>query len=313
MKWKEFLGDYFTFTRKERIGLLVIILFIVGIWIFPKVSRPLRPETIARDTSWITAAKQLITPAKDSNNQPDDLNDVANNRPFTEPSNELKGQVFYFDPNVLPLEGWKKLGIREKTINTIQSYLHKGGHFSKPEDLKKIYGLRADEYKRLEPYIRIPTSNPAELPTGQKTESKKEIFSSEPKYDIVNINTADTSGFIALPGIGNKLAFRIVNFRDKLGGFYSIDQIGETYGLPDSVFRKIKPFLKLETNLVKKFNINTATKDEMKSHPYIKWNLANAIVEYRNQHGNFSSLEDLKNISLVTTDVFDKIKFYLAL
>ena len=170
-----------------------------------------------------------------------------------------------------------------------------------------------DEYKRLEPYIRIPTSNLAELSTGKKTESKKEIFSKEPKYDIVNINTADTSGFIALPGIGNKLAFRIVNFRDKLGGFYSIDQIGETYGLPDSVFRKIKPFLKLETNLVKKFNINTATKDEMKSHPYIKWNLANAIVEYRNQHGNFSSLEDLKNISLVTTDVFDKIKFYLAL
>jgi len=51
----------------------------------------------------------------------------------------------------------------------------------------------------------------------------------------------------------------------------------------------------------------------MKSHPYIKWNLANAIVEYRNQHGNFSSLEDLKKISLITTEVFDKIKFYLAL
>ena len=130
---------------------------------------------------------------------------------------------------------------------------------------------------------------------------------------MVDINTADTSAFIALPGIGNKLALRIVNFRDKLGGFYSIDQIGETYGLPDSVFRKIKPFLNLETNLVKKFNINTATKDEMKSHPYIKWNLANAIVEYRNQHGNFSSLEDLKKISLITTEVFDKIKFYLAL
>jgi competence ComEA-like helix-hairpin-helix protein len=74
-----------------------------------------------------------------------------------------------------------------------------------------------------------------------------------------------------------------------------------------------KPFLKLETNFVKKFNINTATKDEMKSHPYIKWNLANAIVEYRNQHGNFSSLEDLKKISLITTEVFDKIKSYLAL
>ena len=137
MKWKEFLGDYFTFTRKERIGLLVIILIILGIWIFPKVSRSPRPETIARDTSWITAAKQLMTRTKDSNNQSDDLDDLANNRPLNEPSNESKGQLFYFDPNVLPLEGWKKLGIREKTITTIQSYLHKGGHFSKPRDLKK--------------------------------------------------------------------------------------------------------------------------------------------------------------------------------
>jgi len=153
----------------------------------------------------------------------------------------------------------------------------------------------------------------ADSRTDKKAESEKETFSNEPKYAAVDVNTADTSAFIALPGIGNKLALRIVNFRDKLCGFYSIDQIGETYGLPDSVFRKIKPFLRFETNLVKKFNINTATKEEMKSHPYLKWNLANAIVEYRNQHGAFSSLEDLKKISLITTDIFDKVKFYLAL
>ncbi len=313
MKWKEFLGDYFTFTRKERTGLLVIILVILGIWIFPKVSRPPRPKTIPPDTSWITAAKKLMTITKDSSNQPDNVDDLAQNKPLTELSNESQGQLFNFDPNVLAFEGWKKLGVREKTIGTIQNYLHKGGHFNKPDDLKKIYGIRPDEYIRLEPYIRIATTNLAELPTDKKAESTKKAFSSDPKHVMVDINTADTSAFIALPGIGNKLASRIVNFRDKLGGFYSIDQIREIYGLPDSAFRKIEPFLKLETNLVRKLNINTATKDEMKSHPYIKWNLANAIVEYRNQHGNFSSLEDLKKISVITPDVFNKIRFYLAL
>jgi competence ComEA-like helix-hairpin-helix protein len=312
MKWKEFLGDYFTFTRKERIALLAIILIILGIWIFPKVSKPPRPKTIPPDTSWITAAKKLMIRAKDSGNQPDDPDDLTHNRPLIV-SNESKGQLFYFDPNVLPLEGWKKLGMREKTIGTILNYLHKGGHFNKPDDLKKIYGIRPDEYTRLEPYIRIARTSLAETSAVKNPESKKEPFSSGPRYAVVDINTADTSAFIALPGIGNKLALRIVNFRDKLGGFYSIDQISETYGIPDSVFRKIKPFLKLEANLVKKFNINTATKDEMKSHPYIKWNLANAIVEYRSQHGNFLSLEDLKKISLITPEVFDKIKFYLAL
>jgi competence ComEA-like helix-hairpin-helix protein len=314
MKWKEFLQDYFTFSRKERIGLLTVILIIVGIWIFPKVSKPIKPTPLSEDTSWITAAKELMirsggadTEQKTATSNIDDLSSI--DRPVNEPSIEAKPQLFNFDPNVLSAENWQKLGVREKTIATIQNYLHKGGHFYKPEDLKKIYGIRPDEYIRLEPYISIASTSQA----NTKAALKNETFSNKPRYTLVDINTADTSAFVALPGIGGKLALRIVNFRDKLGGFYSVDQIAEIYALTDSSFKKIKPFLKLENTLIKKFNINTASKDEMKSHPYIKWNLANAIVEYRNQHGNFSSMEDLKNISLITPEVFDKIKFYLAL
>jgi competence protein ComEA len=313
MKWKEFLRDYFTFTRKEKIGLLIVILLIIGIWIFPKVSIPSRSKTIPPDTSWITAAKNLVNSTDDSDNQPDYVDNFTYSKPLAEPSKELKQQFFYFDPNSLSFDGWKKLGLREKTVVTIQNYLHKGGHFYKAEDLKKIYGVHPDEYAKLEPYIRIAATAPVELPTGKKAEFKKQTFSKEREFAMVEINTADTSAFIALPGIGNKLALRIVNFREKLGGFYSVDQIREIYGLPDSIFQKIKPFFKLGVSPVRKFNINTATKDELKSHPYLKWNLANAIVEYRTQHGNFSSLEDLKKISLITPEVFDQIKFYLAL
>jgi competence protein ComEA len=311
MKWKEFLRDYFVFTRKERIGLLIVILVIIGISIFPKLSRLSEPKAIPPDTSWIHGAEKLTTLSDDSGDQPD-TNDLAYIRPLSQLPLESKGQLFYFDPNTLSTGGWKKLGIREKTIATIQNYLKKGGHFSEAEDLKKIYGVRPDDYVRLKPYVRI-TSTKTESPADKQSEFKKETVATKPRLVVVDINTADTSAFIALPGIGSKLASRIVNFRDKLGGFYSVDQIAETYGLPDSAFLKIKPFLKFETSIVKKFNINTATKEEMKSHPYLKWNLANAIVEYRNQHGAFSSLEDLKKISLITTDIFDKVKFYLAL
>ena len=62
---------------------------------------------------------------------------------------------------------------------------------------------------------------------------------------------------------------------------------------------------------VKKININTATKDDLKTHPYIKWNIANAIVEYRNQHGNFQSMNDLKKVSLITEEVVGKLQAYL--
>ena len=315
MNWNRLLNEYFTFTRKERIGLIVIVIVIIGIWIFPKVAASGKHRPISADTSWMAAAKQLQHDQENSEgvlkSNDENINDLVYDNP---PDNLTKStsKLFYFDPNTLSIEGWRKLGIREKTIATIQKYLNKGGHFYNSEDLRKIYGIRADDYGRLEPFIKIETINKKDLNTYSKTEFKKEAAPNKTlRYPLVKINIADTSELIALPGIGNKLAARIVNFRDKLGGFYSIDQIGETYGLPDSTFQKIKPYLTLDNSAVKKININAATKDEMKSHPYMKWNLANAIVEYRNQHGHFTSVDDLKKISLITEELFSKLKPYL--
>ena len=134
----------------------------------------------------------------------------------------------------------------------------------------------------------------------------------EPKKFEVFINSADTSDFIALPGIGSKLAGRIILFREKLGGFYSVEQVSETFGLADSVFQKIRPFLHLDGE-VKKISINSITIDQLKQHPYFRYKLANAIIAYRNQHGPFQSLEELKRISLVEDKTFDKIIYYIEL
>ncbi|HMK26573.1 MAG TPA: helix-hairpin-helix domain-containing protein, partial [Chitinophagaceae bacterium] len=133
-----------------------------------------------------------------------------------------------------------------------------------------------------------------------------------PRYPVIDINSADTTALIALPGIGSKLAARIINFRDKLGGFYSVTQVGETFGLPDSTFQKIKQYLKLENTSTRKININTATVDELKAHPYIRWSLANPIVAYRNEHGPFSKVEDIKKVMAVTDEIYNKIAPYLA-
>lgn len=225
-----------------------------------------------------------------------------------------KGELFYFDPNTISTSEWKRLGLRDKTIKTIENYLNKGGHFYKPEDLQRIYGLQDDEYERLKPYIKIESNASKTDEAFVSLKSKDEMHptkTSAARYSIIDVNIADTTAFISLPGIGSKLALRIVTFREKLGGFYSIDQIGETYGLPDSTFQKIKQYLKLDNPSVKKINVNTATVDEMKAHPYIKYSLANPIVAYRNEHGAFSKIEDIKKVMAVTDEILKKIAPYL--
>jgi len=323
LNWSEFIRDYLMFSRKERIGILVVIGVILFSLFIPSITRrSSNHNAVPMDTTWMAAVKKLeikdSSLANDNYRKDDDENSYAyqydRKKSNYSESNSIKGELFQFDPNTISGNDWKRLGLRDKTIQTIQNYLSKGGHFYKPEDLQRVYGLHKDEYERLLPYVRIESKN---LVSSEQFVSSKSNNETQPakaytaKYSAIDINTADTSAFISLPGIGSKLALRIVTFRDKLGGFYSIDQIEETYGLPDSTFQKIKQYLKLDNTSVKKININTATVDELKSHPYIKFSLANPIVAYRNEHGAFSKIEDIKKVMVMTEEIYKKISHYL--
>ena len=322
MNWKEFVSGYLVFTRKERLGIIIVIVMILGIFFLPSSFPRNNNKTVLTDTNWIAALKNIEQKeVKDDNenfkqNNDDNSSAYQYDRSTNNNYSKQKGELFYFDPNTLSIEGWKKLGLRDKTIHTIQNYLSKGGHFKRPEDLQRIYGLFPNEYERIATYIKIEL---AVEPTTYKNFNDKTPIENQPvktytsRYAVIEINNADTSAFISLPGIGSKLAARIVNFRDKLGGFYSIAQVGETFGLPDSTFQKIKQYLKLENISTRKININTATIDELKTHPYIRYSLANPIVAYRNEHGPFAKVEDIKKVMAVTDEVYYKIIPYLTI
>lgn len=325
VNWHEFLIDYLNFTRKERIGILFVIGFILLSLFLPGIIyKSTGHQPTQADSAWMAAVKKLELSDSNLSNVEYRDNDEPNifayqyDRKKTNQyeTNVAKGELFYFDPNTISPAAWKRLGLRDKTVQTIQNYLTKGGHFYKPEDLQRIYGLHQNEYERLFPYVKIgssPSSANERLVSPKPNSESQPTKSYAAKYYVVDINQADTSAFVSLPGIGSKLASRIVSFREKLGGFYSIEQIGEIYGLPDSAFQKIKQYLRLDNPSVKKININTATVDELRAHPYIKYSIANPIVAYRNEHGNFSKLEDLKKVMVVTDEIFYKIAPYLII
>ncbi len=144
------------------------------------------------------------------------------------------------------------------------------------------------------------------------TPSAKHHVKARKKIEPFEINQADTSAFIALPMIGSKLAQRIVNFREKLGGFVRVQQVGEVYGVNDTVFTIIKPYLICDASLAKKIRINSADVKTLASHPYIRWQWANAIVNYRSQHAHFKSIRDLEQIHNTDSAALSRLEMYIT-
>lgn len=134
----------------------------------------------------------------------------------------------------------------------------------------------------------------------------------EKKVLTVDINEADTLLWEQLPGIGQVLAKRIVYFREKLGGFHSVEQVGETFGLVDSVFNKIQPLLRLGDVSLRKIDLNETDEKSLADHPYINTKLARVIIRYRNSHGPFRQVEGLKGIALVDDAIYRKLEKYLV-
>ena len=227
------LKDYFTFTKGERISVFILLGMLLLITAGPcyykqKFSEPTVDSTLQRQLDAVLG------------NIPEDSSAVAKNEAQAVDTKTDAAQLFYFDPNTLDAEGFKKLGLRDKTINTLLNYRNKGGHFKTAEDIRKIYGLREDEANRLIPYVRIENDsqkNHDEIAYEQKDE--------KPKTEIkqVDINTATEEDFKALPGIGDVLSKRIIKFRSSIHGFKSVNDISKTYGLSDSTFQLILPYL----------------------------------------------------------------------
>ena len=303
MNWKQFISDYLRFSKKDRIGVICLLVLIIIIWLLPRLFARHANIDVKEDKVLIAAVDTLNKKQNPSYEKDDE--EAINQYEPSATTGFSKGELFQFDPNLLPAEGWEKLGLNQKTIKTINNYRSKGGKFYKPQDLEKIWGLPHGFYQRVKDYISIAKAYKPEENLIQAAKPEKKNLN-------VDVNSADTMALIALPGIGSKLALRIINFRDKLGGFYSVDQIKETYGLADSTFQKIKSYL-MVNGQVEKINVNTVTKDQLKIHPYIKWNLANAIIEYRTQHGDYKTIEDLKNIATLDESTFNKIAHYLTL
>lgn len=146
------------------------------------------------------------------------------------------------------------------------------------------------------------------------TVPKNGKMSKRPMYEIVklNINRCDSTDITVVPMFGAKRAARLVEYRDRLGGFYSLAQLQEVYVLQDIPMDLLEKYFVIHANDVRKINVNTATYAEMVKHPYFDAYLTKTILNYRNKNGPIHSMEELQQITHAYPELIDKLRHYVT-
>lgn len=300
------LKTYFHFNRSEKNGIFILIIIILILFIIPSylafVRKPVKVsfEQFGKEIAAFEAETLKRAPNRF-------------NVDFERIDRSLAGHKlhpFTFDPNGLPVEKWRQMGLSERQIKTIKNYELKGGKFFHKEDLRKIYGLNESEYAVLAPYISIHKTDYNK--TSIQKNTWKSRFSNAEIFPV-DINTADSAGLMALGGIGSSFARRIIRYRNLLGGFYAKEQLLEIYGMDSLRFAQFSANCTVGAGPVRKININTVTVAELKKHPYFNYYLAKSIIDYRIIHGSYGSVEQLSFTPLFNKDLYQKLAPYLII
>lgn len=231
----------------------------------------------------------------------------------TEP---LPRQRFAFDPNTVTEDSLVLLGFPRWQATSIGKYRgDRTGTFRRPTDLRRVGALDSALVEEVIPLIilaPLPDTGPATAPTNAALSTNAFTPKAPPPAPAsFNVNAGNVTTWKQLPGIGEYRAGRIVQHRNKYGGFYTFDQLAATPDLPDSTFRQILPYLRIGP-VFRRIAINRASFDELRAHPNIPRSLANVIVKNREKIGRFSGPEDLRRIRLITEENLPTILPYLS-
>ena len=225
-----------------------------------------------------------------------------------------KVELFPFDPNTADSTQFQRLGLARWQIRNIYKYRAKGGIYRTPADFARLYGLTLKQYKALEPFIRISDDY---LPASRFVHqtSQDERFERDTlRYPVkigqterIALNAADTSLLKKVPGIGSYFARRIVAYRERLGGYYSTEQLKEIDDFPEE---SLKYFV-LGTANLRKMNVNRLSLSQLKRHPYINFYQAKAITDYRRMRGNLTSLQELRLLKDFPPAAIERLEPYV--
>jgi competence protein ComEA len=329
MRW---IRRYFGYSRGEARGMVGVLLLMLAAIIAPMLLRPeLATYLPAADQKGLNA---LAAQLKDHRTAEQGYATRYPKRDYQKFGRRgsrypqvAQVRLRLFDPNALTAEGWEARGVPHFVAARIEKYRTAAGGFKAKAQIKKMYGLEDSVYQRLAPFMQLPEEAPkkdyainrpgpdGKFPPFTNADGAPTKFPRKPRnLQPFDLNTADTTQLMQIRGIGAGRAKWVVKYRNQLGGYLREDQLDEVFVLKDAP--DLRDSLRKYTfvsNIFspKTLNVNTASFDELYLQPYIGKPKARIIVAYRQQHGPFKTVEDLKQIPILKLADWEKMRPYL--
>lgn len=299
------IRELFSFSGKERTGIIVLLLIIFVLIIIWKMIPFFIPEDKPDFSKWEAEVNAYLSKSDEK---------IAV---------DLALHPVPFNPNEIDSIGLVSMGLPPKLAANWAKYILKGGRFRDKAGVKKIFGMTTELFEQLDNFIVIPSVNNTVVKTlgdAPEIKSRKEfkrdtifrtpsVKKEKPHVVMLELNSADSLQLLDIPGIGPVFASRILKYRNLLGGYYAVSQLKEVYGMREENFAAVSQYFTANSSALKTFNINFATIQELGRHPYVGFKTARRVLKLRDEKGKFKSSNDLS--PAVTEDSLKRLIPYL--
>ncbi len=286
--------DFFYYTKSQRraiLALSVLLCIVLSGWVIASVRKGKKlPENM-------TAADSLRIDTFFASIRREQKSSSATF--LVKEEKQLAGKQLYaltlrpFDPNTADFAELVDMGIPIFIARNVLRYREKGGRFKTAAALSRIYGMDSSLFKQLKPFVQITANIPPEsVLRKEDTVEVKPPYEKTEKFaegTLVDLNSADTVLLKQVPGIGSFLARKIIAYRNRLGGFVAVDQLQDIKQIKVS----LNKWFTVSGKPLRYLEINNWGLDALRSHPYMDFYKAKAIIEYRRKRGNIKSLSQL--------------------
>ncbi len=287
------LRSFFNFTREQRTGIFVLFAIIILLqMIYFFVDFGFETKEHPDKQKWLSLQSEIDSMKTESEKE--------------------SPKMYLFNPNFITDYKGYKLGMSVEEIDRLLVFRKENKYVNSPKEFQNVTKISDSLLNVIAPYFKFPdwVNNKKEFKEYNKYPNK--AFAKKEKIIIIDINQAIKEDLIKIYGIGEAISLRILKQKENLGGFVSMEQMKDVWGLSPEVIENLNSHFKVSVlPNFKKIDVNNASLKELSQFYYFRYALAKEIVTYRSMRGNINNIEDLTKIKGFPVDKAKIIGLYL--